>query len=121
MRTFRVDRIKRIAIVDGVLHDPPEGFDAVAHVSSSLARVPSTWEIEVLLDLPLETARRRVPPTLADLTAEEPGTLLRMHVGSLDWMASLLAGLDCDFTIRRPDELRDSVRALADRVQARVS
>jgi predicted DNA-binding transcriptional regulator YafY len=44
-----------------------------------------------------------------------------MHVGSLDWMASLLAGLDCDFTIHRPDELRDSVRTLADRLQARVA
>jgi predicted DNA-binding transcriptional regulator YafY len=121
MRTFRVDRISRIAIVDGALHEPPEAFDAVAHVSSSLARVPSTWEVEVLLELPLETARRRVPPTLADLVPAEPGTLLRMHVGSLDWMAALLAGLDCDFTINRPDELRDSVRALADRVRARVS
>jgi predicted DNA-binding transcriptional regulator YafY len=121
MRTFRVDRISRIAIVDGALHDPPEGFDAVAHVSSSLARVPSTWEVEVLLELPLDTARRRVPPTLADLVAADDGTLLRMHVGSLDWMASLLAGLDCDFTIHRPDELRDSLRALADRLQARIA
>jgi predicted DNA-binding transcriptional regulator YafY len=120
MRTFRVDRISRIAIVDGALHDPPERFDAVAHVSSSLARVPSTWEIEVLLELPLDTARRRIPPTLADLVATEAGTLLRMHVGSLDWMASLLAGLDCDFTIHRPDELRDSVRLLAERLRART-
>jgi predicted DNA-binding transcriptional regulator YafY len=44
-----------------------------------------------------------------------------MHVGSLDWMASLLAGLDCDFTIHRPDELRESVGELADRLRARVS
>jgi hypothetical protein len=31
-------------------------------------------------------------------------------------MASVLAGLDCAFTIRRPDELRASVRALAGRL-----
>jgi hypothetical protein len=31
----------------------------------------------------------------------------------LDWTASLLAGLGCGFTIRRPDELRASVAALA--------
>jgi hypothetical protein len=30
----------------------------------------------------------------------------------------VLAGLDCGFTIRRPDELRDSVRALARRLTA---
>jgi predicted DNA-binding transcriptional regulator YafY len=39
-----------------------------------------------------------------------------MPVESLDWMASLLAGLGCGFTIRRPDELRASVRALAARL-----
>ena len=39
-----------------------------------------------------------------------------MRVTSLDWMASVLAGLDCAFTIQRPDELRASVRALAERL-----
>jgi predicted DNA-binding transcriptional regulator YafY len=41
-----------------------------------------------------------------------------MRVSSLDWMAGVLAGLDCAFTIRRPDELRESVRALAHRLAA---
>jgi hypothetical protein len=39
-----------------------------------------------------------------------------MRVSSLDWAAGLLAGLGCDFTIRRPEELRASVGALADRL-----
>jgi predicted DNA-binding transcriptional regulator YafY len=120
LRTFRVDRISRIALVDGALHDPPADFDAVAYVSSSLARVPWTWEVEVLLELPLDVARTRLPPTLAELVDAAPGTLLRMQVSSLDWMAALLAGLDCDFTVHRPDELRDSVRALAERLRSRV-
>ena len=46
------------------------------------------------------------------------GTLLRMRVSSLDWTASVLAGLDCAFTIRSPDELRTSVEALATRLTA---
>jgi predicted DNA-binding transcriptional regulator YafY len=121
LRTFRVDRINRIALVDGALHDPPDDFDAVAYVSSSLARVPWTWEVEVLLELPIDLVRMRLPPTLAELVAAAPGTLLRMHVSSLDWMAALLAGLDCDFTIHRPDELGESVRALADRLRSRVA
>jgi len=41
-----------------------------------------------------------------------------MRVDSLDWMASVLAELGCDFTIRRPDELRASVRELAARLAA---
>jgi predicted DNA-binding transcriptional regulator YafY len=41
-----------------------------------------------------------------------------MRVESLDWMARVLAGLDCSFAVRRPDELRESIRALADRLVA---
>jgi hypothetical protein len=41
-----------------------------------------------------------------------------MRASSLDWMAGVLAGLDCGFEIRRPDELRASVRALAERLAA---
>ena len=41
-----------------------------------------------------------------------------MRVGSLEWMAGVLAGLDCGFTILSPDELRASVRGLADRLAA---
>ena len=44
-----------------------------------------------------------------------------MRAGSLDWAARLLAGLDCGFTIRRPDELRESVRELAERLVSSAS
>jgi predicted DNA-binding transcriptional regulator YafY len=97
---------------------PPDGFDPVEHVSRSLARVPWPWEVEVLLDLPREAAAQRLPATLAELVELDEGTPLTMRVSSLDWMARVLAGLGCDFAIRRPDELRGSVRALADRLAA---
>jgi predicted DNA-binding transcriptional regulator YafY len=118
LRTFRVDRMRRIAVTDLAALAPPDGFDAVAHVSTSLARVPWPWEVEVLLELRLDEAAQRLPGTLAELIDAEGGTLLRMRVSSLDWMASVLAGLGCAFVIRRPDELRASVRALADRLTA---
>jgi predicted DNA-binding transcriptional regulator YafY len=116
LRTFRIDRVRHAAIAHGTAAAPPDGFDARAHVSRSLARVPWPWEVEVLLHLPIEEARRRVPGTLAELTDDEGGTALRMRVSSLDWTASLLAGLGCPFQVRRPDELRTSVRALAQRL-----
>jgi predicted DNA-binding transcriptional regulator YafY len=72
----------------------------------------------VLLDLPADTAARRIPPTLAELVTSAEGTVLRMRVDSLDWMATVLAGLGCGFTIRRPDELRASVAALAGQLAA---
>jgi predicted DNA-binding transcriptional regulator YafY len=120
LRTFRIDRMSHTALTDVGAVAVPSGFDAVAHVSRSLARVPWRWEVEVHLALPVDRAAQRIPATLAELVDDEQGTLLRMRVGSLDWMASVLAGLDCDFTIRRPDELRSSVRALAGRLAARA-
>ena len=75
----------------------------------------------MLLHLPVDEATRRLPPTLAELADADGGTLLRMRVGSLDWMAGVLAGLECEFTIREPDELRASVSALAQRLAALAS
>jgi predicted DNA-binding transcriptional regulator YafY len=116
LRTFRVDRMRDIAVGGEPARPPPDGFDAVAQVSRSLARVPWPWEVEVLLHLSVDEAAQRLPATLAELVDDGEGTLLRMRVSSLDWMAGVLAGLDCGFTVRRPDELRASVRALADRL-----
>jgi predicted DNA-binding transcriptional regulator YafY len=70
----------------------------------------------VLLHATPEEAARRFPPPLADLEPAGASTRLRMRADSLDWVAGLLAGAGCDFTIRRPDELRASVRALAERL-----
>jgi predicted DNA-binding transcriptional regulator YafY len=118
MRTFRVDRMERARVGDDAAVDAPPDFSAVEHVSRSLARTPWQWEVAVLLHLPLEEASRRIPATLAELAETNGGTLLRMRAGSLDWMASVLAGLDCEFTIRAPDELRSSVAVLAARLAA---
>jgi predicted DNA-binding transcriptional regulator YafY len=118
LRTFRVDRMIAPAVAEAAAVDPAPGFDAVAHVSLSLARVPWTWEVEVLLDLGSDEAARRLPPTLAELAPDGGRTLLRMRVGSLDWMAGVLASLECSFTIVAPGELRASVRALSDRLVA---
>jgi len=43
-----------------------------------------------------------------------------MRVESLDWVAGVLPGLGSAFTIRRPDELRASVAALAQRLSDAV-
>ncbi len=89
-------------------------------MSRSLAGVPWGWQVEVLLDLPVDRAAYRVPSALAELDEEDGRTRLRMRVDSLDWMAGVLAGLDCDFTIRSPEELRESVAGLAERLAVRA-
>jgi predicted DNA-binding transcriptional regulator YafY len=117
LRTFRVDRIDR-AVPGAAAAAAPPGFDAAAHVTASLAQVPWPHEIEARLDLPFASARERVPPTLAQLTADGDWTRLHMRVSSLDWAASFLAGLDCAFEVVEPAKLRTAVRALAARLRA---
>jgi predicted DNA-binding transcriptional regulator YafY len=115
-RTFRVDRMTHATILAEAAQAPPEGFEAVEHVSASLARVPWAWEVEVLLDLPADEVRERISTTLAELHDVEAGSVLRMRVECLDWMAGVLAGLGGGFTICRPEELRAAVRRLAERL-----
>jgi predicted DNA-binding transcriptional regulator YafY len=118
LRTFRVDRVSDVVAGAEAAIEAPPGFDAVAYVSHSLASVPWAWEVEVILELPLALAAERIPATLAELEERGGGTLLRMRAESLDWTARVLAGLDCRFTIERPDELRASVLDLGARLLA---
>jgi predicted DNA-binding transcriptional regulator YafY len=116
-RALRADRFYSV-LLRGAGRPPPADFDAVDFVSRTLARVPWTHEVEVLLRTPPAEAAARFPPTLAELTPRGDDTLLRMRAESLDWVAGLLAGAGCDFEIRRPDELRASVQALGERLFA---
>jgi predicted DNA-binding transcriptional regulator YafY len=116
LRTFRVDRVRDPELSAEPAVAPPEGFEPVDHVRRSLARVPWPWEVEVLLDLPVEGAKERLPASLAELEPDGAQTLVRMRVSSLDWTARLLAGLGCAFTINRPAELREPVRRLAEQL-----
>jgi predicted DNA-binding transcriptional regulator YafY len=110
LRTFRVDRMTDVKI-GGAGRQRPQSFDAEGHVTRSFARVP--WTHEVVVDL---AEPREVP--LAEVT---PEGRLTMRVESLDYMARVLANLGCDFTIVRPDELRDAVNRLSDRLRAAAS
>jgi predicted DNA-binding transcriptional regulator YafY len=116
-RALRADRFRSVQL-GAAGRPPPPDFDAVAFVSRTLARVPWTHEVEVLLHTPLAVAAAHFPATLAELEASGEDTLLRMRAESLDWAAGILAGAGCAFTIRRPDALRRSVHALADRLRA---
>jgi predicted DNA-binding transcriptional regulator YafY len=114
-RALRADRFGAVRIAGPGAPAPPD-FDAVAFVSRTLARVPWTHEVEVVLELPLEVATARFPPALAELEADGERTVLRMRAEALDWVAGLLAGMGCDFTVRRPAELRAGLAALAERL-----
>jgi predicted DNA-binding transcriptional regulator YafY len=115
LRTFRLDRVVAADMCTQTFARPVD-FDALAHVTESLARAPGTWAIEVLLRLTLAQVRERVTPELATLAETPEGVLLRCNVQSLDWFASVLARLECDFVIRQPHELGEAVRRLGQRL-----
>jgi predicted DNA-binding transcriptional regulator YafY len=119
LRTFRADRIDGLTATGTAAVAAPADFDPAAHVARSIAGIRRRWDVEVRLALPFDEARRRVPATLAELAPDgDDHTRLRVQAESLDWMASVLAGLDAPFAIVAPDELRDAVRALATRLTA---
>jgi predicted DNA-binding transcriptional regulator YafY len=118
LRTFRVDRIAGVELLAATASPPPDDFDGVAQVERSLAEVPWRWEVSVRLELAPAEARRRVAGTLARVHEDGDRTRLEMRAESLDWVASLLAGLDCDFEVLRPgSELRAALARVASRLQ----
>jgi len=117
LRTFRADRISTVALA-GPAEPAEPGFDPDAYVLGMLARLPWAWEVEVVLDATVDAVSTRISPTIAELAAEGNGTQLIMRTDSLEWAAGLLAGLGAKFEIRRPDELREHVTALARRLDA---
>ncbi|WSG47867.1 YafY family transcriptional regulator [Dactylosporangium sp. NBC_01737] len=116
IRTLRLDRIASIKGLE-VYFQPPAAFDPIAHVVAGLAAVPYRHDVEVLLRTGLADAARRIPAVVGTLAEHPGGVLLTCRAERLDGMAQLLAGLGCDFTVRRPDELRREVLALARRLE----
>jgi len=124
VRTFRLDRISAVRPAEGSF-EVPAGFDPAAHVLAGLAAVPYAHEFSVVLHTTADEARPRIPPavgTLEALDALGPVGARRVRLTGraerLDGAARLLAGLGWDFTVERPAELRDAVRALAARLVA---
>lgn len=111
-RVFRVDRIEAIEARTGSFAPPPP-FDLVEYVRNSFAAIPDRWNVEVLLDLSLAEARRRMPPGLATLEPHASGVVLRSSIHDLDWMARILVGLNCRIVILEPAELRAAFQRLA--------
>jgi predicted DNA-binding transcriptional regulator YafY len=117
VRVFRLDRVIS-AKPRNEGYERPSDFDCLGYVVRSLAMMPDTWLIDVLLKTTLEEAQHMVPPAMATLEQAPDGIVFRCYTGNLDWAAYLLAGLNCPFVIREPQALHDALRSLAERIAA---
>lgn len=116
MRLFRLDRVLEAKMLDDTFARPA-GLDSPGAVLSAVASTPGDeWSVEVLLETSAEDARWQLPSVGLALEQAEGGTLLRCSTWSLDWIARVLAGLDCSFIVRRPEELREALERRAEKI-----
>ncbi|PTL82411.1 YafY family protein [Vitiosangium sp. GDMCC 1.1324] len=115
LRSFRLDRVHSVQPLD-VSFSRPEGFNALEHLTVSVATLPRAYAVEVLLETDLATARRAVFPSFGTLERVAEGVLLRGQTEDLTWFARELARLPFSFEIRRPTGLRDALASCARRL-----
>jgi predicted DNA-binding transcriptional regulator YafY len=116
-RTFRLDRIADARTLPGSF-EPPAGFEPARHLLTSMARAPYRHEVRLLIQGTLEQIRKRLPASVAEVRdgADEGWQCVEIRAESLDWLPAVLAALDLPFVVERPDELRDRIIALAERL-----
>jgi predicted DNA-binding transcriptional regulator YafY len=112
LRVFRLDRVLKAELLEEPFTRPPD-FDSLDHLRRSMASMPGTWKVEVLLEMPWEEAERQVPPTMAMLEPVRGGVVLSCYTQELSWMAHFLVGLRCPLVVRKPTELHEALRTLA--------
>jgi predicted DNA-binding transcriptional regulator YafY len=129
-RTFRLDRITDARVLPGSF-EPPAGLDPVQRVLSGFATAPYRHQVLLRIQGTAEQIRavfpasvatiataEDVPPTSAEDQQTRRWLRVELRAERLDWLPPLLASLDLPFSIEKPDELRDAVAALADRLSA---
>jgi predicted DNA-binding transcriptional regulator YafY len=124
-RTFRLDRIADARALPGSF-EAPSRPDPAQRVLSGFATAEYRHEVTVRIHGTVEQIRARLPAGIAHLeehelpagqdASAERWRRVELRVERLDWLPPVLASLDRPFAIERPDELRDLVAALADRL-----
>jgi predicted DNA-binding transcriptional regulator YafY len=116
LRTFRLDRIESVILLQETF-EPPTDFDPLDYMLDSFESIPDRWDIDVLLSMPLEEARRRIHRPLATLTQEGDQVRLRASMPDLDEFARILIGLGCPMMILNPPELREAFLRIAEQIR----
>lgn len=115
VRVFRLDRMLSADVTEQ-LFEPPERFDAHAHLLRTLATRWTGWTAEIVLHVAPEDARRWISPVVGPLEPHPDGARLSVVADNLDWVAHYLLGLPWRFTVVSPPELFDAFGRLRDRI-----
>ena len=118
VRSFRLDRVAHAVVQEGQF-SVPGGFDPAAQVVEAVSGASYRHAVSVRVQGSERVVRMRMPGSIATIEPVngEPGWVrVRWRAQRLDWVPSVLAGLDRPFAIEEPDELRERVRALAEQL-----
>ena len=116
-RAYRIDRVRAADVLDERF-DPPVDLDPVTMLEEHLA-VGWEYEVDVVVDAPIDAVRPCIPRTLGRLEGLDDGTT--RLIGSTSnpaWYAEQLAALPATFRIVRCRELADAAALIGHRLLA---
>ncbi len=116
MRSFRLDRMEDVAILERGFKRPRD-FDAGKHLDFSIATLPRAIAVEVLLETDLKTAMLELGQHIGLFEPHPEGVLFKTSTDGIDWMARQLARVPFGFQIRKPVQLRQALKAQAERLR----
>ena len=112
-RTFRVDRISEPRLTGTRFVPNPDAPNPADLVARGVAVGAYALQAVVRLHAPLERAAELLPATVAVLERETDTTTIARIGGDADWIARYLAGLNCNFEVLEPEEVRTELVAIA--------
>ena len=117
VRAYRLDRMREVEPLDESF-DRPADLDPVAMLETHLA-VGWEYDVEVIIDAPVENARRYLSPALGRLDPLGPeSTRLTGSTSNPFWYAEQLAVIPAPFRVIRGRELQHTTAELGRRMLA---
>ena len=118
LRSFRLDRVQDVRQLETPF-TRPQDFDAGEHLDFSIATLPRSIPVEVLLKTDIQTAMLELGENIGLYEACEGGVLFKTQTDGIDWFARQLSRLSFGFEIRAPAALAKALRTHAERILSR--
>jgi predicted DNA-binding transcriptional regulator YafY len=116
-RAYRIDRVRAVEVLDDTF-SPPADLDPVAMLEQHLA-VGWEYDVEVVIDAPLDTVARCLPRALGRLEPLDAKTARLVGTTSNPWWyAEQLTAIPASYQIVRCPELQQTARVLGQRLLA---
>ncbi len=115
-RSFRMDRLDAPRRTGARFRPRPlPADDAAAFVRAGLRNLPTSYEVEVLVEAPADDVRARVGRWVGVEEAGEGRCRMRMSTDSLDWAALAIGAMEAEFTVVSPPALVEHLRRWGER------